>query len=739
MRRTPRQKTTPQSRVQQPRPIQPKPSPRSESPDIEIIEEKKAPPRPQVQTLRQKPGPRTIQVLGDNRGELQVLPGPRTVQVAGQGPRNVTHTPSPRGAQPPGGRPQQRAPPPQGARPPQGRPQSQRGPPTQANPEIMVIEGRRQVQIAQPDPKRGRGRPSSVGRNTQGKFSSQEAVPPQPRKQRVQVFRQNRPKSSNPVDLMMECEDEELSPWQLDANKRAQEEYKEAQQEVKKAEKTAKETQKILEQQAIDAMEEEERKQMEAETARREANEAKAKLVVMEAQQKQAQEALKKAQELSNRPVPTSIQVVPPPPQFAFQQMINSAGQIITVRVPVRPTPQQNIPPPVSPANFAPQLPRPLVPPTPMQPSSQAQQIKSSPTQYIQPVPKVTYKPISSKASQPPPNVSQIPVQLVQPLKTRSRKTTPDVNLNDDVEVTYVSGTSGLGVKRSSFSAGLESPGTKRGKPSFNVDDKGLLVPLEEYYYGKKEGNPSYTEAKGEFRFKCYFCHKMLYNNMRMMLHVQGHIDAEKQQNLELSDLTQCKHCYRQFDTPFEMQIHIEKVHQNKDNVLVCRICEREHDNRKTLTNHMRVTHNCCEMPYICNLCSFRSSVYSDVIDHFKKRHDSSEYIMCLYCLKSFKIKFSSSNGWGLTQNYYNHLMKHLSKAGQKRCNACKLTYLNRAELQKHKSHDHQPNHRGIGVLSLVNSSKANSDQDIVMIKVPDKKQKPKSLNASAVTKVLDF
>ena len=44
------------------------------------------------------------------------------------------------------------------------------------------------------------------------------------------------------------------------------------------------------------------------------------------------------------------------------------------------------------------------------------------------------------------------------------------------------------------------------------------------------------------------------------MMHMQGHIDSEKQQNLDLSDLTQCKHCYKQLDTPFEMQQHVERV-----------------------------------------------------------------------------------------------------------------------------------------------------------------------------------
>lgn len=66
-------------------------------------------------------------------------------------------------------------------------------------------------------------------------------------------------------------------------------------------------------------------------------------------------------------------------------------------------------------------------------------------------------------------------------------------------------------------------------------------VPLDEYYYGKSEGDLSYAEEKNEFRFKvsfhccfcsdiihpfntfmkiifrsqCWFCNKMLYNNIK--------------------------------------------------------------------------------------------------------------------------------------------------------------------------------------------------------------------------------
>ena len=37
---------------------------------------------------------------------------------------------------------------------------------------------------------------------------------------------------------------------------------------------------------------------------------------------------------------------------------------------------------------------------------------------------------------------------------------------------------------------------------SGTMSKAGTWVPLDEYYYGKKEGDPSYREEKGEYRFK---------------------------------------------------------------------------------------------------------------------------------------------------------------------------------------------------------------------------------------------
>ncbi|GFO31939.1 Zinc finger protein 280c [Plakobranchus ocellatus] len=134
------------------------------------------------------------------------------------------------------------------------------------------------------------------------------------------------------------------------------------------------------------------------------------------------------------------------------------------------------------------------------------------------------------------------------------------------------------------------------------------------------EGDPTYKEVKGEFRFKCWYCSKILYSNVSAMLHIQGHIDSDKQVNLDLNDLTSCKHCYKVFNTPFEMQTHIEKVHSNKANVLLCRICEKDHDTRYSLKEHMRRNHNACEMPYSCQLCMF-SPQQGEVISGFEARY----------------------------------------------------------------------------------------------------------------------
>lgn len=86
---------------------------------------------------------------------------------------------------------------------------------------------------------------------------------------------------------------------------------------------------------------------------------------------------------------------------------------------------------------------------------------------------------------------------------------------------------------------------------------------------------------------------------------------------------------------------------------------------------------------------------------NFFQKHDSSQHILCLYCLKVFVVKFVSQ-GWGQTQTYYGHLLKHQSKSGSKKCNSCRLTFVNPADCKNHKKKDHVANQKGIGTNKII-------------------------------------
>lgn len=54
------------------------------------------------------------------------------------------------------------------------------------------------------------------------------------------------------------------------------------------------------------------------------------------------------------------------------------------------------------------------------------------------------------------------------------------------------------------------------------------------------------------------------------------------------------------------------------------------------------------------------------------------------------------SQGWGQTQTYYGHLLKHQSKTSARKCHLCRLTFFNPVDVKAHKKKDHLPNHKGI-------------------------------------------
>ncbi|CAH8520592.1 unnamed protein product [Schistosoma guineensis] len=294
-------------------------------------------------------------------------------------------------------------------------------------------------------------------------------------------------------------------------------------------------------------------------------------------------------------------------------------------------------------------------------------------------------------------------------------------------------------------------------------DGKGVkYIPIDEYYFGRQDGNADYVEEKGDFRFKCAVCQRIFYSNTKLMSHILGHVDEASQACLDTADTTQCSVCNQMFSCAFDLRDHIEKEHtvppsdsnlvddEAKTNPLVqitsqlltqqrigdghddpvsnfdhmeilapnfngitntpsCRICGKVSASKLLLAHHLQSTHRQREMPYVCRLCLFRSSMYEDILDHFKKMHDSSNHLLCTYCLRIFTPSDARSNaqpvclsasggistvglglGVGQTQVYLQHLRLHQIKHQLRRCPTCRLNFTNKSDYQVHRRLDHK-------------------------------------------------
>uniref|UniRef100_A0A8C9A859 Zinc finger protein 280C n=1 Tax=Prolemur simus TaxID=1328070 RepID=A0A8C9A859_PROSS len=204
--------------------------------------------------------------------------------------------------------------------------------------------------------------------------------------------------------------------------------------------------------------------------------------------------------------------------------------------------------------------------------------------------------------------------------------------------------------------------------------DKGKLVMLvSDFYYGRHEGAAE-GEQKTYTTFKCFSCLKVLKNNIRFMNHMKHHLELEKQNTESWENHTTCQHCYRQYPTPFQLQCHIESTHTPHEFSTICKICELSFETEHILLQHMKDTHKPGEMPYICQVCQFRSSTFSDVEAHFRASHENTKNLLCPFCLKVSRM----------ATPYMNHYMKH-QKKGIHRCTKCRLQFLTCKEKMDHK------------------------------------------------------
>ncbi|XP_072321739.1 zinc finger protein 280D [Eucyclogobius newberryi] len=205
------------------------------------------------------------------------------------------------------------------------------------------------------------------------------------------------------------------------------------------------------------------------------------------------------------------------------------------------------------------------------------------------------------------------------------------------------------------------------------------IMLVGQFYYGKFEGDGYTLETERPTTFKCHSCLKVLKNNIRFMNHMKHHLELEKQNSESFESHTTCQHCYRQYLTPFQLQCHIESAHSSVDSTTNCKICELAFESEQVLLDHMKNNHKPGEMPYVCQVCNFRSSFFSDVETHFRDAHPNTKDLLCPFCLKVVKSGHI----------YMQHYMKHQRK-GIFRCGKCRLNFLSFKEKVEHRTQVHK-------------------------------------------------
>ncbi|XP_055986739.1 zinc finger protein 280D isoform X2 [Sorex fumeus] len=223
-----------------------------------------------------------------------------------------------------------------------------------------------------------------------------------------------------------------------------------------------------------------------------------------------------------------------------------------------------------------------------------------------------------------------------------------------------------------------EFPSTADKNKTLDSEKGKLIMLVNDFYYGKHEGDVL-EEQKTHTTFKCFSCLKILKNNIRFMNHMKHHLELEKQSSESWENHTTCQHCYRQFPTPFQLQCHIESTHTPHDFSTICKICELSFETEHILLQHMKDNHKPGEMPYVCQVCNYRSSLFSDVEIHFRTSHENTKNLLCPFCLKVIKI----------ATPYMHHYMKH-QKKGVHRCTKCRLQFLTCKEKMDHKTQHHR-------------------------------------------------
>ena len=162
------------------------------------------------------------------------------------------------------------------------------------------------------------------------------------------------------------------------------------------------------------------------------------------------------------------------------------------------------------------------------------------------------------------------------------------------------------------------------------------------------------------------------------MTHLRNHLELERQKGDSWEIHTTCQHYHLQFPTSFQLQCHIESVHASREPSTVCDICELSFKTDQVLLQHMKDSHTPGKMPYVCHVFNYKPSAFADVGAHFRTWHGNMNNMLCLFCLKIFK----------LVTSFINHTWRHWNKRVFP-CSKCWLQYLNLKEKTEIQTKNH--------------------------------------------------
>merc|ERR1719447_2750021 len=196
----------------------------------------------------------------------------------------------------------------------------------------------------------------------------------------------------------------------------------------------------------------------------------------------------------------------------------------------------------------------------------------------------------------------------------------------------------------------------------------GALVTLESYYYGSLPGEDAIlaSEFKADMAFKCHICKKLYMNNLEFMKHLHLHVETDRETAIDMADLSQCKYCYKDFDSEAKVQEHLE-------------------------VQHLKRSHVRAELPYFCHICSYRSSRHRDVVEHFQNTHDRTDKLQCPLCLKTTGLYGEKGYNADTAVKFMQHLQRHedtKNKSGLN-CRKCALKFVDEKSAKQHAEQDH--------------------------------------------------